>query len=262
MITELMITELSLLQRALQRSIVSGVADARIDAEGDDAARRLGIYATAYRLRLQDALGHNFPMLQLLLGPQRFGEFASRYLDAHPSTHVSVRAFGAHLSEWLQAECPREPWIAEFAGMESALADAFDAPDQIPLTVEALAAVEADCWPHLRFTFAAHVRRLTLLTNAAHLYGQVTRDESPSTGCNSDRPSEWLIWREALTARYRSIEEIEATAFDALQRGSTFAQMCELLFESYEVESVPVQAAALLKRWVTDALIVHVDIAD
>jgi hypothetical protein len=259
-----MINELSRLQRALQHSIVHGITDTSIvrASKNDEASRRLGIYATAYRLRLQDALAHNFPMFELLVGTERFAQLASRYLQTHPSRHFSVRAFGGQLAEFLQAEHPSEPWLAEFARIEWALAGAFDALDQAPIEIEALAAIDPDGWPQLRFAFASCVQRLTLRTNAADLYAQTSRDEPSSDGAVSARPSEWLIWRDVLTARYRSMDEMEATALDALQIGTPFAETCELLFERYDVESVPVQAAAFLKRWISDGLIVRVDVTD
>lgn len=256
-----MSTDLSRLQRAMQHSIVTrGIASTPCAGTVKDAAQRLGIYAIAYRVRLQDALAHNFPMLQLALGVERFGEVAAGYLETHPSRHMSVRAFGAKLSEWLHAHQPSEPWFAELAGFEWALADAFDAPDQTAINIETLAALDPARWPDLRLNFAAAVQRLTLATNAAELYAQASREELASEGRITVQPSEWLIWRDALTARYRSIDEVEATALDALRSGSTFAQMCEELFDRYESESVPMQAAALLKRWIADGLIVQMNL--
>ena len=64
---------------------------------------RLRIYADAYRLRLTDALAHNYPCLQQLLGAEAFAALAQRYLDEHPSTSVSVRWFGHQLAAELSS---------------------------------------------------------------------------------------------------------------------------------------------------------------
>src|SRR5690606_40146004 len=56
------------------------------------------VYADAYRLRLIEALAHNYPRLQQLLGEEEFSTVARSYLDEHPSRSVSVRWFGNRLA--------------------------------------------------------------------------------------------------------------------------------------------------------------------
>jgi hypothetical protein len=245
-------------QQAMQRTIMS---DGATVAASDDA-ERLSIYATAYRLRLREALAHNYPALQTQLGVLAFTRLADGYRDAHPSTHGSVRAFGAHLPEWLNAHRSAEPWLAEFARFEWALANAFDALDGPSVGIEALARIEPTQWAQLTFCFSPSVERLTLRTNAAELYARAADQEIASEAAMLDAPSDWLIWRQSLTAQYRSMSKIESCAFDALLAGQTFGDACELMFEMGEAASVPMQAAAFLKRWVADELISSVAIGD
>lgn len=253
-------TDLHRLQLEMQRSIMSGVQDVPfvegIDAQ--DRAQRLGIYASAYRSRLQEALAHNFPMLQTQLGDAAFAALANDYIDAHPSTFASIRAFGDGLAHWLASARSGEPWLAELASFEWTLGCAFDAPDDAPLSMDALATVAPDEWANLRFEFSRGAQRLSLTTNAAELYAEAARGEHANAGRIESRVGDWLVWRQALTARYRSMTALEALAFDALASGETFAEACARLLDvsDDDGDDVPLQAAACLKRWIADELIV------
>jgi len=53
----------------------------------------------------------------------------------------------------------------------------------------------------------------------------------------------------------------EAWALDALQRGETFAAICDGLTEWIDAQNVAVHAAGLLKQWLTDSLISEIRVA-
>jgi hypothetical protein len=253
-----MSTALRALQSAMQRTIMTG-----FDAvAASDSAPGVSIYSTAYRLRLRDALAQNYPMLQTHLGTKSFTTVADAYLDAHPSTHVSVRVFGERLPEWLSTQRAQEPWLGELAEFEWALAAAFDAVDEPSLEIATFARIEPSEWARLTFRFARCVARLTLRTHAVKLYARAKREESLIEATELELPSDWLIWRQGLTSQYRSMTQLESCALDALRAGQTFGEACELMFELGESTSVPMHAAAFLKRWVTDGLICAVTIGD
>jgi hypothetical protein len=250
--------DLQRLQLEMQRAIMTD-AHAPTFVQGRDAsdrACRFGIYATAYRSRLTEALAHNFPMLQSHLGEASWAPLASAYIDTHPSVHASIRAFGDRLAAWLEETRPEAPWLAELAHLEWMLGCAFDAPDDRPMSMDALAGIEPSQWAMLRFHFARSVRRLTCHTNAPTLYEHITSGAADMRGERAAQPEPWLIWRQQLTARYRSMTSAEALAFDALARGETFGDMCALLLEYYSDDDAPLQAAACLKRWLADELVV------
>jgi hypothetical protein len=253
------VTNLASLQRTLQGLILGGSADTsgivRSDAS-TDGAERLNIYASAYRLRLQDALAANFPMLQTHLGKDTLAAIALEYIDAHPSGYVSIRSFGVHLPQWFEAHRGAEPWLAEFARFEWALGCAFDAIDRATIGIASLSSIEHADWSVLTFRFSPATQRFTLRTNAAALYMAATNEESAPEGHVLAEPGEWLVWRRALTARYRSLSLPEALAIDTLRAGDTFGDACERLSNLDDEETVPMQAASFLKRWLSDELIV------
>ena len=242
-------------QRAMQDLIVgSEQAGPLVVADAGERAERLQIYQTAYRLRLQEALASNFPMLQTHLGADVFDVIANEYIQAHPSTHVSIRHIGSRLADWLDEHRCAEPWLAEFARFEWALAHAFDAPDTTKVRIDELAAIEPTHWPALQFRFAPATQRLSALTNAPELYRVAANETSTAQGETADS-SEWLIWRCDLTAQYRSLTKSEADALDTLLAGGTFGDACEAMLDHAQADVMAAEAASFLKRWLTDELI-------
>lgn len=252
-----MSVHLQRLQDALQRSILTGATDdALVCGQGArDRSARLGIYAYAYRARLHDALADNYPVLQAHVGPDEFAALARGYIDAYPSRDFSVRNFGSHLPQWLESQRPTEPWLSELASFEWTLGCVFDAPDGPSLSADTLSGIGAQEWPELMFRFASHVRLLALETNAQQLYECAARGQ-PAAGRRETSTIEWLIWRRSLTTHYRSLARFEAIALTTLLEGLPFADACERLLEHCSAEDVPFRAAACLKRWLADELIV------
>jgi Putative DNA-binding domain len=267
-------TDLVSLQRAFQELILKSAPDARGIIRSDDpadGAKRLSIYSSAYRLRLEEALAANFPMLHTHLGDEMFSAVACRYLDAHPSSYKSIRTFGVHLPQWLENNRAQEPWLADFARLEWSLGTAFDAPDSLAIGIESLAGISPQDWSVLTFRFAPATQRLTLQTNAASLYAAAANEESARTAsperCRSGHvlphACEWLVWRRSMQAQYRSLTLAESVAIATLLAGRTFGDVCERLAEFEDDASVPRQAASFLKRWLIDELIVgHTTLSD
>lgn len=252
-------TDLASLQRTLQRLILMNAADARDLVHAQDPAQgseRLSIYASAYRLRLIEALAANYPMLRTHLGHNAFGEIALAYLDDHPSSFVSIRTFGVQLPAWLERRSVAEPWLAEFAALEWALGCAFDSLDSTAIGIDALAKLRLDEWATLTFRFSSALRRLSFKTNAPSLYEAAANSRTPPDGRPSDA-THWLVWRRDLRAQYRSLTLDEAVALDALLADGTFADACEQLAQIGDEDSVPLRAAAFLKRWLLDELVIE-----
>jgi hypothetical protein len=253
---------LAQLQRELQRSIVTGDSGlaAGIVADGIDAATRVGVYSTAYRLRLIDALAANFPRLRDFLGGDAFAILARDYLDRYPSQNVSVRWFGHRLAEFLRHDqaFAAAPWVPELAQWEWDIAAAFDATDVEPIELQALN-IAAEDWPQLRFELHPSVRLLSLQTAAVALFRQAAdavAGEVPEL--QLQRPQAYVIWRQGLDVRYREQSDDEAHALTLLSQGGTFEAMCAGLCDWVAENEVPTRAASLLKTWVLEGLIASV----
>jgi hypothetical protein len=254
------VPSLARLQRELQLHIVDGDASIAVSIDSSDkvsAATRLRIYSDAYRLRLIEALQANYPVLEQLMGAEDFAQLTQLYLSLHPSRHYSIRWFGDRLASFLNEfdDYRKTPWLAELATWEWTVATAFDARDAKPLIIDDLAKVTPDAWPALTFDFHPSVQRIGLTTNAAAIAKAAGNDEVPPQPARLDRRVEWLIWRQDLTVRYRSLDAIEASAIDAIGRGANFGELCEAIAEHLAADDVPQKAALLLRSWIGEQLL-------
>ena len=241
----------------------NGVAEELVLADAKaDAATRLGVYADAYRLRLIEALGNDYPTLRAVAGAEDFERIARAYIEAHPSDTPSVRWFGRHLAEFL-GQSPgweRHELLAELAAFEWSKGAVFDAPEAPALEIAAVAAVPPESWPGMRLLTQPALRRLDLRWSAPALFqAQEAQQELPEPE-REDEPVHWLLWRDAgLDIRWRSLGEDEAAAFDAVLAGASFEDICERLCEWVEAEQAAMHAAGLLKRWIFDGLVVELE---
>lgn len=250
--------DFSELQRAVQRHVMH--ADAAVmphinESAKVPAATRLRIYSNAYRWRLVEGLGGNYPQLQALLGDEAFAALALEYLDAHPSKHFSVRWFGSELEAYLRETRPTQPWFAELAQWEWALAAAFDAADVAPVAIDALANIEPERWWTLRFDLHPSLQQLTLRTNAGAIFKAVSNDADVPDPVILETEQDWLLWRRELTTHFRSATASEMQALQLVRSDTTFEGLCEALCAWYPEEEVPAQAAGLLKCWIVEGLI-------
>ena len=66
------------------------------------AKTRLGIYSSAYRLRLLEALDTDYPGLRVLAGDDKFEKLGYAYIESHPSTYYNMRWYGGEMAEFLK----------------------------------------------------------------------------------------------------------------------------------------------------------------
>ena len=261
--------KLAALQELAQRHLLDGgdMPPALAEAIAPPAAARWSIYVEAYRSRLTEALATQYAALVARCGREAFDELAWRFIREHPSTHRSIRDYGAQLhaiagGDGTTAElCLR----GELARFEWLLAAAFDAPDATACGVADLATVQPDEWPALRFVAVPSLRRLRTTTNAVAAWRALRQalDEDPTAGpvtgpvATATGPVEWLIVRPGLETTFRSLPADEAAALDRLLAGTPFAALCATLADSHGARAA-LQAATWLKGWLTEGLLLRV----
>ncbi len=244
------------LQHAFQAFVLAGDARAEsqiINTPELSASARLAIYAEAYRLRLIEALASNYPRLKEML-QQEFDTLALKYIETHRSQHPSIRWYGDRLAGLLETDRANEPWLAELAQWEWAVASAFDASDAVPLDVSALSRIQPEQWSELRLDFHPSIQRLDTHSNAVALFKAFTEEQAAPIPSIEPRTA-WLIWRQELKTQYRSLTEDEAAVLDVMRAQGTFADACEMLCQWHEVDQVPLRAASYMQRWLHDQLV-------
>lgn len=224
------------------------------------ADERLQVYADAYRLRLVEVLGKDYPALRKLAGEPAFRRIARTYIDRHPSDTRSVRWFGRHLAAFLrrQAAYRRRPALGEMAEFEWQQGVVFDAPNAAVISIDALSAIAPEHWAGLRFVLHPSVRRLELAWDVPQLWQALQHERRSRKPRRAASLTSWLLWRRGLEVRWRSLPKEEAAALDAVAAGEPYAAVCERLGGQLPAEWRALHAASLLKTWVNDGLIAAV----
>jgi hypothetical protein len=221
-------------------------SDERVSAED-----RLGIYSNAYRLRLLEALLTDYPGLHGLAGDEEFDLLGRAFIAAHASPYYNLRWYGGELPDFLRSseEYRQYPVLADMADFELAIATAFDAADGPVLLIEDIARVAPEAWGEMRFRPHASVQRVELDWNVVPLWKAVKEESEGEQPAKNAAPVHWVVWRADLRTLFRSMPDDESAAFDALRKGSSFGEICEVLLEWHEAELVAMRAAELLKQW-------------
>ncbi|HEY0179377.1 MAG TPA: DNA-binding domain-containing protein [Dokdonella sp.] len=255
------------LQRALQARVLrrSAAGDAAVAAvtatAAVDAERRLGVYEHAYRARLLEVLGNDYPGLRALAGADRFERLGLGYVEATRSTHANVRWYGGGLADYARAAWPEQPAFAAMAELEWAIGLAFDAPPAPVVDAAAVAAVAPDHWPHLRVRLQPSLHRLALGWNVGELRRAVDRDEPLPALAATQPVRPWAVWRTDLVVRHRRLDDDEAAALAAFADGAAFAEVCAALCAWHAENAVAARAATLFRAWIADGWIAAVDAA-
>ena len=247
-------TALADFQRSLAAHIRHGAAvppGLVADGPAFPAARRLAVYHDAYRLRLIDALGEDFPLLRALLGDAGFGRLAQRYLAACPSRSHTLRDLGRGLAGFLA----RRPALRAAAAFEWALLDAFDAADAPTLTATDLAAVPPQRFARLRFALAPGVQVLRLRWNVPQAWSAWHGGAAAAPPARLQAPVDCLIWRREQRVYFRTLPADEAIAAATLRQGRSFGVICNALARAGDVDTAPTRAAQLLASWLAEGLL-------
>lgn len=218
---------------------------------GDLVAERMRVYADAYRLRLCEVLGNDFPGVRAVVGDDAFATLAGRYLRAHPSIAPSLRHFGARFADWLLLQDDVRAGLHELARFEWLQGEAFDAADATALDIAALAALPAQAWPALRLRAQPALRQLETR--------RLVPGETAPRLADMPMPTHWLLWRDGEgDVHWRVLDADEADALRCVRDGADFGGLCERLSLHHGGDGA-LRAASLLKRWLADGLLAASD---
>jgi len=218
---------------------------------------QLGAYSYAYRARLTEVLASDYPAVHMAIGDDAFAELTAAYIRNYPSQYFSLRDFSRHMPQFMQLHRPvtDQQWLYELASFEWALCEAFDAADAPILTEIFLTGYATEDWPQLRFAVHPSLHRLDFNWNIPEMWQVLTSDTPSEITALEGQPSAWLVWRDDLITRFRSLQQDELRAFDCLCAGDNFADICTALATQFAVEEVPYRAVTLLKTWLAQGLI-------
>ncbi len=269
--------KLAELQSLFQSAVLTGDAEdgAILDvvAPPRDADRptMMGVYVSAYRLRLAEFLDEDYPALRVLLGDDDFEALVEAYIDENPSRLRNARWYSTRLPDFMQES---ENWSANalaigLALFERALTDAYDAADAPALSIETLAEFSPQDWPRLGFTFHPSLRLIEVAAGVLDAYAAATADEDEDSDDGDedsleDRQSEAsesetiAIWRADLDPAYRQLDPDEHLALFEAMAGQSFGDICQLVAFQNEGQSATERLARFLVTWFSEGLVIGV----
>lgn len=222
---------------------------------GRSAKQRLTFYGNAYRMRLREALSTDYERLHAYLGDELFETLVQQYIDIYPSQHPSLRYFGRHMAELVQALEPFNELkeVVEITRIEKGFADSFDAADSDCISVDQLSSLQPEAWVTLRLRFHDSVQLLPQRYNSFQIWKALSNEEKPPQKTVDD--STWLIWRQQLVSRYRALDSAELTALAITISGGSFADVCAALVDYYSEQETPLRAVGYLQQWINDHMV-------
>ena len=202
------------------------------------AFERLEIYNRQYWFRLQTAFNEDFPALRAVVGVVRFEALMNAYLAAHPSRSFTLRNLGSKLLDWLtqnpQCAGRRLALALDVVRVEWACIEAFDNAELPPLSVEEVAAIDAES----SLALQPHVQLLALQYPADDLVLDMHKHQKRESSEAGTRPESmdeesyeplrlrkratWLaVHRADLSLYYKRLSRSEYLTLCALRDGLT-----------------------------------------
>ncbi|HEV2169646.1 MAG TPA: DNA-binding domain-containing protein [Candidatus Binatus sp.] len=267
-----MATQLTELQSLLYRLITapSGVAEGlaserHLGAGGLDAivlgderlsaAARVDIYANMYFYRILDALKEDFPATRAVLGDDNFHNAVTGYLIEYPPTEPSLHYCGRYLAEYLDDQPIREgaPFVADLARLERAIVEVFQGLGGEALDSEALRAIAPADWAAMKLGLQAAAQILALEWRVSEIVRAV--EENRAWTPAERGPVKLIVWRQNSHVQHRELETIEADAIEAVARGESFVEVCEVVASHAGMEDPVGAMNRMLARWLSDGLL-------
>ena len=226
------------------------LGDERLSAEA-----RVDIYANMYFYRILDALKEEFPATLAVLGNDNFHNLITSYLLEYPPTEPSLYHCGRHLAEHLRKHPMREqaPFVADLAALEREIVEVFQGVDSVALVPGALREIAPADWPTMKLTLQAAAQILALDWRVLELVRAV---EELRPWKQPERSAvKVLVWRRGTRVFHRDLETAEANALGAIERGATFAEICDVVAEHAGVDDPVGAMNRMLARWLSDGLL-------
>jgi len=238
--------------RVLRADATDRFAAAIVGSAAAGSDERLHVYEHAYRARLVEVLGNDFPSLRALAGDEAFDRLANEYVAATPSHHFNVRWYGARLAAFLRgAEQWREvPGLADMAALEWAIGLSFDAADEGHVDVDEVARIAPEQWATMGLRLHAAIQRLELRCNVGEIRRAIDHRQDAPALRDLGIAQAWIVSRQEQTVRYRRLDADEAAALDAAANDASFADICDVLCQWHEPDEVALRAATLFRAWV------------
>jgi hypothetical protein len=254
-----LITAPSGVEEGLSAEKALGVEGLEAIIRGDErlsASERVGIYADAYFYRLLEVFKEDYPATLAVLGDTNFHNLITGYLIEYPPTEPSIAHASRYLPDFMRGHPLPEnfPFIADLATLERALVEIFHAADATPLTATNLSIIPPEQWPTLVMRRHPASRVSQLGWRVEHIQRAVERQESwhaPAAAV-----VHILISRRDGKVFYRELQAGECPALQLMEKGASFAAICEAVAGDTGERDAAARISGLLGRWLSEEILI------
>jgi len=232
----------------------------RADAPAN--VRRFARYRSGLWRHQEQSLALTYPVINALVGDDFFRTLAYAYGRRHPSSHPDLGMFGEHLATFLGDYLPVAPYpyFAAVASLEWAIHCASRASEATALNVQALAQMGEQALDVQRFGLSPGCRLLTSEWPTVAIW-TAHRGDGQRLPSVSRRACSALVYRSGWSVEVREVEAWERAALVRLFEHATLGEALLAAQEQYATSpgaTALVDSAALVARWLSDALLVAV----
>lgn len=187
---------------------------------------RLEIYHHQYWLRLREAFSEDFPVLESLLGTERFRSLIEAYLFRHPPTSPILRDVGSRLPRFLVEEPDRaaphpQRLVLDLARFEWAKIVSFHSPE-LPLPRE-----EEMATPAIRLFLQPHLALLDLRYPVDEWGPENPPPQSTVSSPLSPKPRRIIVHRQGGIVYHKLLQREAFSLLRSFAKGLSLLQACE-----------------------------------
>ncbi len=229
---------------ARREDVLDEIKDTRPEAFPPTA--RLAVYSRGYFLRLAEITLSDYPATMELLGSERAEALADAYVQKTPSRVWDANDYSFGFAAFLAEALPKEKEVMAVALLESAIAQAFWAPDDAALPAEAMPQSE-EAFAAYRFTPRASAQLCHLPAEGEAFIAAFRAGEVPAAVKEGEQTV--LVLRHERTVERHVLEPMEATLLGALYAGTPIGEAVEAIADQ---EALLTRLPDYLNRWVSN----------
>ena len=239
----------------LQRDFCAALrepAPSRLPAIDGEAAVRFGVYHSAYRLRLRDALRETFEKTWAWLGDESFDEAVRAYIGAHPPKSWTLAEYGDQFAVFLNSLYPSDREVGELARLEWSMHLAFIGSDAAALTASDCENVD---WERAILRFAPTLRLHPAATNAGAIWSAIAAGEAPPPAALLPAPAAHCVWRREFRPSFRTIEAREFQALKTALSEASFGELCRVMAGGRDDSETVAEIGGIVARWLGEEML-------
>jgi hypothetical protein len=221
---------------------------------------RVEIYHGMYLLRMEEALGSDYPATKHFLGDETFTELVREYIQRHPSRSYTLNRLGDHLPKFFSDEPDREnaAFLHDLASAELAITQAFDAEESPRLTSEQVQSIPQESWAAARLRPAASLRLLETRHPVTDHLNAAKRD-LPAP--NARRKASYLVvWRKDYSVFQMELTRTEFVLLRSLAGGAPLGEAVAQALTSLKSSESQKKVFKWFRTWIGEGMFSAVEV--